>query len=55
MTWLYRPDIMNSTDVRELDKSKVFDTDVTINSYEIINPIANATVSTLRPITIDVR
>jgi TFIIF-interacting CTD phosphatase-like protein len=29
MTWMLRPDVMNSTDVRELDKSEVFKTNIT--------------------------
>jgi len=31
MTWFLKPEVMNSPDVRELDKTAVFDTDVTIN------------------------
>ena len=31
MTWLLRPDVMNSTDIRDLSKQNVFNTDVTIN------------------------
>ena len=32
MTWLLRPEVMNSPDVRDLDKTNVFNTDVTITS-----------------------
>jgi TFIIF-interacting CTD phosphatase-like protein len=59
MTWFLRPEVMNSTDVRELDKTAVFDTDVTINpvisniSSETVKPttyISNDRISTLRSI-----
>ena len=65
MTWLLRPEVMNSTDVRDLDKQNVFNTDVTINpsspkmvpldyninNYRINNGINNRTrVSTIRPL-----
>ena len=41
MTWFLRPDVMNSKDVRELDKNEVFKTDVTINRVKFIPLVQN--------------
>lgn len=38
MRWFLRSDVMNSTDIRDLDKSNVFDTDIT-NSVSIMESI----------------
>ncbi len=65
MTWFLRPDVMNSLDVRELDKATVFNTDVTINPMSpklrdsLVSINNNMTMrkeertSTLRPITVE--
>ena len=59
MTWFLKPEVMNSPDVRELDKSTVFDTDVTINpmtsrtkAYTQPRPETEpgAKISTLKPL-----
>jgi len=39
MTWFLRPEVMNSTDVRELDKSVVFKTDISIPKSISIPPM----------------
>ena len=64
MTWFLRPDVMNSLDVRELDKTVVFDTDVTINpmsprlrdssvSTNEKMGMRSKLISTLKPITVE--
>ncbi len=46
MTWFLQPETMHSPDVRELDKTTVFDTDVTINPMTNIKNIRNSKVGT---------
>lgn len=57
MTWLMRPDVMNSKDVRDLDKSNIFNVDVSVNSggflpldYNVINYKDQDKISSLKPI-----
>ncbi len=51
MTWLFKPEVMESEDVRTLDKNKVFETPVT--SVDIRSSDHKKKISTLRPIMVN--
>ncbi len=67
MTWLLRPEVMNSHDVRDLDKTNIFNTEITVSSgpsemvpldynithYRVDDGNNSGRVSTLTPIKVN--
>lgn len=60
LTWLFRPEVMQSNDIRNLDKSNIFNTNVAVNvrgilplDYNVEHYRNENKISTLKPIRIN--